>query len=244
MHKDTRKDSGFTLTELAIVIVLAMLLISISITTAVSRIEVQRIKTTQERMDFLINVIDQYVRTYNHLPCPANPTLASTNSTFGIGSGTGTGTCSSTGLLPTTVGANNILVGGVPTATLGIPGLMSFDGWDSRITYVVDEDLTFEGSEGAGGFADSSVSGNIIMQNNDATPDVITNNGAVLIISHGANMFGSWPPAGGVRFNETGGSAAEDENTDEELDDIFIDIRTTSDFDDIVIYRTKWQLAR
>ncbi len=245
MNNKPNKNNGFTLVELSSVLLLIALILGMSVSIASSRIEVEKLKSTQARMDFIMSAVEQYVENYNHLPCPANALMLVTASAYGEGQGTGTigGDCTAdgTGLIDT--GASGVVIGAVPTKTLGISTTAGFDGWDNLITYAVDEDLTIE--TGAGGYADTGSKGDISIVNGDTTPSatIITTDAAVVLLSHGKNSWGAWPGKGVVRITIAGGDANEDENADGN-DNVFVDIFRSSTFDDTIIYRTKWQFGK
>jgi len=213
-----------------------VLLITMSISVAGSRLEVQKIATTKQRIEFIAKVLDEYIRTYAHLPCPASPSLAFDAADFGDGLGTGdtaANNCVAAGLQ-----ANGAIhMGAIPVKTLEIPDIMVLDGWERRFSYIVDENLTNETGYSAN-------PGTITITNADATPDNISTEAAVVIISHGKNMFGSYGKEGGTQFSLAGGSDDEDENANFTGDSEYVDIFQNSDFDDVVLYRNKWQLAQ
>ncbi|MCB2082226.1 MAG: hypothetical protein KDD76_06270 [Rickettsiales bacterium] len=215
-----------------IVLVVIGLMLSTIISAGAAAIEAQRIASTKERLLFIMDTVDDYVRVYGYLPCPADPTDASTDTAFGLGSGTNTGTCSASNIQD--YATSNVMRGMVPVSTLGIADVFSLDGWGRRISYVVDEDLTRRS-------AYSSGTASITVENASGTD--YTTSAAVLVMSHGANGYGAWT-AKGVVLSAVGAGTPETENTDATTDDIYVDIYPTSAFDDIVLYKSKWQLAQ
>lgn len=252
------KKNGFTIVELAIVITIIAFLISMIVSTGAARIEAQRINITKERLAFLMNAITQYVRAYNHLPCPADGSLAFDEPAFGIGSGSNTdnGDCTAENA---NHGGTNVVIGMIPLETLGLSATIGVDGWDNRFTYVVDQDLTYVGEEvetedpPERGFSnngnpatlpahsDPGTLGEIAIRNSAGGAD-FTSEAAVLILSHGPNGYGAWKGKGGSQINPTGGSAEEDENTDN--DNIFVQTFRGGTFDDFILYKVKGQLLQ
>ena len=239
-------SGGFTLLELTIVLAISGFMIAVSASTAMTRIEVQRIKSTNQRLDFIMKAIDQYVRTYGHLPCPADPTLTYTDTNLGNGTGTG-GTsneplCNALNLRPLAdagVIDNQILMGAIPTIQLGIAPTLAIDGWDRKFSYVVDETLTMTGEAATNtGYAGNT--GAITVEN--ANGDAYTNTAAVIVFSHGPVGIGAYPGSGGTSTIAGTPGTEEAENTNQ--DDVFVQIFPTGTFDDIMEYRNQWQLAQ
>lgn len=252
-----KKNSGFTLVELALVLVIAGMLLSLAASVGAARIDGQRIKDTNARMNFIMAAIKQYVRNYKHLPCPAAITGATsleTSTSFGFGAGTNiddtpTGNCTATAF-----GANTIEIGAVPVRELGISPAVTVDGWGNRIVYAVDEDLTYVdrdidpitttpcGTNGGivgGGYTDFATAGTLDVTLTDGTTS-ITTAAAVLLMSHGPNGIGAYFASSGTKSTATS-TAGEAENYDYN-DDIFAQGFPTSTFDDIVVFAEKWQL--
>lgn len=241
---------GFSLIELAIVLGVAGMILGSGLVVAVNMNEQQRIDNTRDRLDYIMQAIDNFVDKYGHLPCPADPQAEFKDSYFGDGRASGNQlttvtTCISNNLLD--AGATNVMTGGVPTATLHISPEYALDGWNRRFTYVVDEDLTFVGTDGANGYVDDTTptTGEIGVTNHDGSrviykEDHVAAIVPVLVISHGKNGYGAWPGRGGSRISVGGGGANEDENDDG--DRVFVQALPSASYDDIVSFRTKWQL--
>ncbi|MCB2082354.1 MAG: hypothetical protein KDD76_06910, partial [Rickettsiales bacterium] len=138
LHMVAHLRAGYTILELAIVITIVALIITMTITVGIARIEMQRANTTDTRMTYLIKALKAYVDVYGHLPCPADGALATTDTNYGWGAGTGTGTCSASNLQD----SGTVVAGAIPVINLGIDPLVSVDGWGNKITYVVTEALT------------------------------------------------------------------------------------------------------
>ncbi|MBF0168040.1 MAG: prepilin-type N-terminal cleavage/methylation domain-containing protein [Alphaproteobacteria bacterium] len=121
-------EQGFTLIEVAIVLVIVSLLIGMGLQTYGRSVDGAKIKTTRERMDQIESAITLFAIQNSFLPCPADGALNSANANYGLAQpADGTATC--------TAIANGAHV--VPWITLGLDELYSRDGWGNRITYVV-----------------------------------------------------------------------------------------------------------
>lgn len=241
------KNSGFSLVELAVVITIMGIMVGGGLMVAIGKRELQRAKKTLQHMHHIMDVIDQFVDYYGYLPCPADGTQAFSSATFGIGTASG----NQEGAAATTCTAANLLTSGtvktgvVPVYTLGLPPEYVMDGWNNRITYAVDQDLTYYGTDGVGGFVDTTglgAAGTIIVENQGGTETTDpADRPVVLIVSHGPNGFGAWGGRGGARISVGGGGADEDENDDGDL--TFVQSILSSDFDDTVLYWVKWKLT-
>ncbi len=137
-------NRGFTIIEMAIVLTILALVLGGGLSIAASMIETEKSDTTTERMNTIMTTLKQYAEAKDQLPCPADGTIAWNAANFGVGTGTGTppGGCTAAN---ETVSVGDVVAGVVPVGTLGLDPIYMLDGWNRRITYVVDEDLTFPG---------------------------------------------------------------------------------------------------
>jgi len=78
-----RKISGFTLVEVAMIVVVGGLMLAASTATLGNYLSQLRITTTQSRMQEIDNAIARYVDIYGQMPCPAALTDAQDSITFG-----------------------------------------------------------------------------------------------------------------------------------------------------------------
>ncbi len=117
------RQSGFTLVELAIVLVIVALLSGGLMMTLSAQKENMAASETQHRLDEIREVLLGYVAAHGRLPCPATP------STTGVESPVGGGACTRPrdGLLP------GVTLGLAPTDQSGYV----LDGWGNPIGYAV-----------------------------------------------------------------------------------------------------------
>ncbi|MBI5120844.1 MAG: type II secretion system protein [Rhodospirillales bacterium] len=129
-NRSSGRQQGFTLLEIAIVMVVVALLMGMGLQTYSSSLDNAKRKTTTDRMDKVEEAITAYVIQNNYVPCPADGSLPSTNVSYGIS--LTTGALGSTDCdLTYTAGARVI-----PWRTLGLDELYSRDGWGNRISYM------------------------------------------------------------------------------------------------------------
>jgi prepilin-type N-terminal cleavage/methylation domain-containing protein len=120
--KRRRVSDGFTLTELAIALVIIALALGGLVMTLSAQNEVRKFAETQARLETAREALIGFAVRNGRLPCPATAT------SNGVEAPLGGGTCS----LP--------LNGFLPGATLGLPGGADgrvLDAWDEPIRYAV-----------------------------------------------------------------------------------------------------------
>jgi prepilin-type N-terminal cleavage/methylation domain-containing protein len=120
------KASGFSLIELALVLVVVALLMGGLLVPLSMQIEQQKIRETQKAMEEIKEALLGYSLTSLHLPCPDKTS----------GANNGANDAPNDGVEDFTVATGQCVVteGNIPWATLGVA---SVDGWNSRIHYSV-----------------------------------------------------------------------------------------------------------
>jgi prepilin-type N-terminal cleavage/methylation domain-containing protein len=195
---------GFTLAELAIVVLVIALLLGGLTLTLSTQTELRRIEDTQRTLDLAKEALIGFAITRGRLPCPANPAIATGAANAGVEqlpAGAPPQLCASQ-------------FGVLPWVTLGVP---ETDAWGRRLSYRVfndfaDTDNVTVGPLGApgclaapGAFDATKPSfqlcsiGNLQVQTRNPADRSLQNLsldlGAV-IVSHGANGFGGRAPDG------------------------------------------------
>lgn len=216
-HHYRRSVAGFSLVEMAIVLVIFALLAGGMMLTLGAQQDIQKTSEVRRQLTDIREAILGYAVANGRLPPPAPPTKANTDPTAGvIEEGRTTGV--------------------IPWITLGLP---ETDPWGQRFTYRV----TVEFADNIGvapllscppapppslaSFALCS-SGNITIT--DGSNNIATGIPAV-IVSHGKNGFGGYRPDGSQAAS---GSAEELENANG--DTKFISHSQSANFDDEVIW--------
>lgn len=138
-----RLRGGFSLVELAIVILIMSLIAGSAMTIGVSRMESAAFTDNDARMGRVEEGVAAYVSKNGFLPCPADPALGLTAAGYGVSNCAATCTCTSGCSCPSPpCWANHICRGAVPVVTLNISDELAFDGWGRRFTYAVDQRFT------------------------------------------------------------------------------------------------------
>jgi prepilin-type N-terminal cleavage/methylation domain-containing protein len=154
----SRRDRGFTLVEIAVVIVILGLLLTMLLGISSTMIAQQRREATRVRLIAVETALTLYASQNQRLPCPANGSLPSSDPTYGKEITTGAGAaiqCHIAGV------ANGQQFGVLPWATLGLSEADVTDGWGTRLTYRVASEfvrlpaMNFTSCDPAG--ADSTV---------------------------------------------------------------------------------------
>lgn len=238
MNMSARKQSGFTLIELAIVLVIIGVLVGSFIGTIGARIDTTRRAETMSKLEDIKQAILGY--TYGsagpNLPCP-DCTVACTGGTANDGvEDRNSGACST---------GNN--VGNLPWITLG---LGQSDVWNTRYRYWVDPVFGEDGSGAGVPFVlTDNGNGQIRTRSPDGTTTpLVANNAVMVIFSHGKNTYGGTSPADDVWPAIPVANIDEAENTD--ADALFISrspsgpgaLTTGGEFDDILIWMSGYEL--
>ena len=215
---------GFTLIELAVVLFIVMLLLGGLLPTVSSQIEQQKRNETRKQLDEIQQALMGYAIINKRLPCPADPTKASTASGAGLENVSGTN-CAS-------INSNNISVGVLPWATLG---LKETDAWERRFTYAVT-------SGGTNSFTSTSSlialtkTGQLSIMNADSGGNSIASSIPAVILSAGANGAGAYTSAGSPPLAASA-NADELRNANTSTN-YFVSHDFRSDFDDMVVWIT------
>jgi prepilin-type N-terminal cleavage/methylation domain-containing protein len=199
---------GFSLLEMAVVVVIAGFLLSGLLGSVAGLQARQREAQTGQQLDEIREALSTFAALNRRLPCPANPGTAATAAGAGVERVPNAAGC---------VGGNN---GVLPWATLG---LAQGDVWGRRFTYRVT--ATF--ARTAPAITLASTGDNTVR--NVAGIDLATLV-PVVIVSHGANGRRSYGPTGAIGGAST--DPSELENAD--ADTLFISDSPTQNFDDQV----------
>ncbi len=234
------KQAGFTLIELAIVLVIIGVLAGSFISTLSSRIDNTRIADTRDELELAKQAMIGYAisQPSPYLPCPdcINAILCPNGTARdGIEDRQVNGSCS--------VGNR---VGTLPWVTLG---LAEKDAWGNRYRYWVDNTFARDGSGAPSFTLNDSAVGIVERRTNDGTAtETLASNVAAVLLSHGKNGFGAISSANTLQPGIPAGNVDEQDNVD--LNAVFIKRPPTDEdaatdggpFDDIVIWIPEYEL--
>lgn len=136
--------SGFTLVEIAVVLlILTILAVTIGSTTS-GMVEARRQNDTLANMQKVESAMVSFVSTTRRMPCPADGSLPSNDINWGLERRSASGTCDA------------MTTGVVPWRSVGLTPVEVVDGWESLFTYRVplhltrDEGMTMANCDPAG----------------------------------------------------------------------------------------------
>ena len=222
MHKFHRKNAGFTLVEMTIVLVIVSLLIGGLALSITAQQDTANIRDTQRRLDQAQEALLGFAAANGRLPCPAAPPAAG-----GAESPIGTGACT------------NALNGFVPATTLGLSPTDAqgylVDAWGNPIRYAVFSDtiggqanpfttpngmknVTLPTLSSASNLLYVCGGASVALTVNCSTETVLTNLAVAVVFSMGRN----------------GGAAAAGEEAENTDGDIVFVSKTAADFDDLL----------
>lgn len=130
------RGAGFTLIEIAVVIVVLSLLLAMMAGIGTAMVGQQRREATRQRLAGVETALALFASQNLRLPCPADGRLdgAGGNANLGLERPVGGGTCA-------VAGADTQTHGVVPWRTLGLSEQDVTDGWGNRLTYRVSRDF-------------------------------------------------------------------------------------------------------
>lgn len=128
----SRRAAGFSLIEIAIVLViLAILAVTLGSTTT-GMVEARRRDETNQNMQKVETALVSFVSTTRRLPCPADGSLTNVDVNWGLERRSASGAC------------DTMATGVVPWRSVGLTNAEVMDGWNSLFTYRVPLHLTID----------------------------------------------------------------------------------------------------
>jgi prepilin-type N-terminal cleavage/methylation domain-containing protein len=238
---------GFTLAEMAVVLVIVGLLLGGLLTPLSSQTELRLRSDNEKALADAREALIGFAIINGRLPCPADRAIPTGNANAGVeatiaaggpcrctAAGSGLASASIVGVACNDTGPNSV-TGVMPWATLG---LQETDAWNNRFTYRITTrfgrlaaNQTIFGcatpptpnpptNPANAAFALCSPGDISIMATSGAT---IASNLPAVVVSHGKNGLGAWIPNG----TQTGGAAGDElENADNDatfVSDVSID---------------------
>lgn len=226
-HLKGNRHNGFTLIEMAVVILIVSLMLVVFARAYDQWSNTKRILTTQQRLEDIEAAIVEYIELQNMLPCPSSLVAPFSSATFGRAlplplnpndfpttcvAAADPGTFDMPGrLLPFPV---NVRIGAVPTAKLRDAGINitdehAFDGWGRRFTYAATREMAssaIEYADNDGGIGVVDPAGNSLTANEPETA-------MYAIISHGPDGNGGHT-YGGTLYAPCSTTAVDADNCD------------------------------
>lgn len=249
---------GFSLVEMAIIIVIASLFTGLILMTAPVSTQTSQIEANNKKFDEIEKALNQFVRVNRRLPCSADITIDPNSGSFGFEQTNCSTTIPGDFELTPAVRVRN---GMVPVRTLGLPDDYAFDTWGNRIRYIVLSPLAATAPFPVPNFITFlnfftvfdpntrpiqilNASGNAINKANIYTAPTENNTVAYVLLSHGENGNGAVPYAGGAvpACPASGLLDQENCNGDANFRDASLSFSGSNYFDDIIRWKTFNQL--
>jgi prepilin-type N-terminal cleavage/methylation domain-containing protein len=225
-HNVNKLRNGFTLIEMALVLMIAGLLLGGLLAPLSAQMEQRRISETEESLEKIKEALMGYAVMNGQLPCPANPGLASGLGNAGVARPPPCNAANSAGVLP--------------WATLGVS---ETDAWGNRYTYRVTDYFTDSlGATNGGGCTPNPAptqatfalcsSGTLDVLSAATGGSRIAINTAAIIISHGRNGAGAYTRQG-LQLPASS-NTDELENSDGAADTHYVSHTPTPNYDDLL----------
>ncbi len=236
----TSASNGFTLVEIAVVMLIIALLMTGLIPTISSQFEQQRNNETRKLLEEIKSALLGFAVANGRLPYPACGTIATNTLNAGI-------ELSPASAAICTTGASDITV--LPWATLG---LSETDAWGRRFSYSITNAFADDTDGTATAACTVSVgvsfqlcsNGDLFVKDATAGNNIASSLPAV-VVSHGNNGCGAYIPAGSKISIAAGDGSGSDcsnagadqvENADGITNKFFVSHTPTPNFDDLVIW--------
>lgn len=220
-----KKDSGFSLIELSVVLLIIGLLLITSFEGSKYFLIQNHIKATNVKLNAIQRAIEIYVRRTGHLPCPAP--LKSTS---------GNSDCSPDGTKGIFGSSETILVGGVPYRDLDLTADLSHDSWGGKFVYSVYAPA----STSVRSLNDDDI--DYLKINENSIGNVVTKNAVYSLVSMGRNKYGAYEFNTNNKLSSSKASTEEQKNLADGDEKVVVYFSDQTKGDDIVRYKTKTQL--
>ena len=245
-----RTESGFTLVELAVVLVIIGTMLTLGLAAFNAQMTTGGYAKTRAKIETIKNALIDHLGRHMYLPCPDRdfgPPFDESHLPDGSGEDTRT-----TANDPTT--HCTAYVGILPYRDLGLSRDDALDGWGNYFTYHVSDNSgtdplnswTTRGTPSSPAVRPAST-GSLVLQDAATGGTVIANQLVVVVVSHGKNGLAAYTVKGVQNsLPDAGSSPDERENTDADLTYVQRDysekVGGGGPFDDVVSGFTNAQL--
>ncbi len=199
MMKNKKNNSGFSLVELSLVMVISSVIIGHLLGFATEKQHDSKLKSTKDNFSIVEEAISDFLIKNGRLPCPSSFTEDIYSSNSGIENlSSDKLSCIGTVTNPyeSTTANDFLAIGTIPTKSLGIPDDLALDSWGRRMTYVAVKACAQSQTGGNTKFfrhADNTCgngsSGHLRIL--DQSGGTISLDAVFVIVSHGSNGHGA-----------------------------------------------------
>ena len=190
-HKRQPNNGGFSLVEMAIVVVLMGIFLTLGLAAFNAQLNNAALSTTKKKQEIIREALIAYLRDFKRLPCPEV-------TAFGVSAPNGVEGRQTAGNPASNCSS---FWGTLPYAELGLSRDIALDGYENFFTYFVssalagEPDWTLTQVAGVPGFSVGNPGRFAITENGTATT-LSKNLAAVVIVSHGSNGLGAFTSKG------------------------------------------------
>ena len=178
-----RKQTGFTLLELAVVMAVIGVFLSLSLSAGREQYRVQEVKIGWQQLNLIKQSLRFYGQVHGKLPCPADPALTPSDSGYGepaTDCSDDTPPGSITRVEYPASSGSYVRIGAVPVHALGLERALMKDPWGNFYLYAISEDhLTT---------LDADTEGVIAVE--DGSGNALTTSASFLLLTHGESGGG------------------------------------------------------
>ena len=245
---------AYTLVELSIVILVISLLMAGVFSMATGSINNSKEALTNQKMKEIYKSMGTFLMINKRLPCPASLARSKIDDVdYGKEErDNANNNCGTSGIYTSSVsGLSNLIIGAVPIKSLNLGSEFAEDGYENKLSYVIDKRFTKNFIAPTAGTLEDSFgtvgSGTVLMSANEnqvSAAVLLSDKVIFVLISHGPNGFGSFSSASD-QVNPDATDIDEIENqikpsSTPNFDNKFIINSYKSDvFDDVLMYKTR-----
>lgn len=221
----TTHQAGFSLVELAIVLIIVALLTSGLLVGLSSQRNQAENKDAQRQQEIILEAILGFAMSSGRLPCPADPAIATASGAGSEALQCAPADCSTADRIC------KLEHGVIPWISLG---LQETDPWGNRFTYFVGKEFSnpitqVEKDNGTRVRFTLDTVGRANIQ--DSAGQAVASDIPAVVVSHGRRGFGGYQSTG---LQLTGATGDEAKNADANL--TFVSHTPTENFDDLVVW--------
>jgi prepilin-type N-terminal cleavage/methylation domain-containing protein len=186
-------QAGFSLVEMAVVLVIMGTLAVGALTIGNAKQEQNKAEVTKMRLDAIEDAIYRQAILGGYMLCPSPINALPTAAAFAVATDCSAAVVS--GVSEVGSGTDIVRIGGVPVRSLNLPAEYAVDGWNNRFTYMVIKNMALISATSIVGYVTTSTT-NIIQVLDSAGNQIPTaaasNVVPYAIISHGKDGRGAY----------------------------------------------------
>jgi prepilin-type N-terminal cleavage/methylation domain-containing protein len=246
---------AYTLVELSIVILVISLLMAGVFSMATGSINNSKVALTNQKMKEIYKSMGTFLMINKRLPCPASLARSKIDDVdYGKEErDNANNNCGTSGIYTSSgSGLSNLIIGAVPIKSLNLGSEFAEDGYENKLSYVIDKRFTKNFIPPTSGTLDDSFgtvgAGIVLMsakENQVSGTALLSDKVIFILISHGPNGYGAFNSASGVQFTDANNLDVDElenqiKSSTPNFDNNFIINSYKSDvFDDVLMYKTR-----